>query len=84
MKTRLAIVILPLLMLSGLAAPAAAQTASPNRGGNPPPISSPFQALGNITRNPDAPPPPPPRQVTEPLRLPTVIPPNTIGTYSGR
>ena len=73
-------------MLSGLVASAAAQTASANRANSATGavIASPFQALGNITRNPDAPPPPPPRQVTEPLRLPTVIPPNTIGTTSGR
>jgi hypothetical protein len=76
MKTLLA-----LLILSGLAAPAAAQTASPNPMTAP--IPSPFQALGNITRNPNAPPPPQPRQVTSQPPLPTIIPPHTIGTYRG-
>ena len=50
---------------------------------NPVPAApvSPFLALGNILRNPEAPPPPPPGQGTsQPLPLPTAIPPNTIGT----
>jgi hypothetical protein len=44
-----------------------------------------MQALGNVIRIPDAPPPPQPPQVTSrPLALPTAIPPNTVGTNSGR
>ena len=46
-------------------------------------VVSPFQALANVIRNPDAPPPSPPPTVTsEPLSLPTAIPPNTIGQDS--
>ncbi len=76
----LVFLILPSFMLSGL--PAAAQTASSRAGASPvtgAPIPGAMQSLGNIIRNPDAPPPPPPRQVTSrPLALPTAIPPNTI------
>ena len=70
------------MMLSGFAVPAAAQTASSNAGANPvtgAPIPGPMQALGNIIRNPQTPPPPQPPQVTsQPLALPTAIPPNTV------
>lgn len=80
--------LLAVLILSGFAVPAAAQTASSNAGVNPvtgAPIPGPMQALGNIIRNPQAPPPPQPQQVTsQPLGLPTAIPPNMIGTGSGR
>jgi len=78
--------LLAILILSGLAVSAAAQTASSRAGANPvtgAPIPGALQSLGNIIRNPDAPAPPPPRQVTsQPLALPTAIPPNTVG--SGR
>jgi hypothetical protein len=41
--------------------------------------------LGNVIRNPDAPlPSPPPTVTSEPLSLPTAIPPNTVGTNNGR
>jgi hypothetical protein len=43
-------------------------------------VLSPFQSLGNIIRNPDAPPQAPQTGTSEPLRLPTAIPPNTVGT----
>ncbi len=86
MKRLLAVLILPGLILSGLAA--RAQTVSSNAGANPvtgAPIPGAMQSLGNVIRNPEAPPPPQPPQVTsEPLGLPTSIPPNTVGTYTGR
>jgi hypothetical protein len=42
-----------------------------------------MQSLGNVIRIPDALPPPQLPQVTsEPLGLPTSIPPNTVGTYT--
>jgi len=75
--------ILAILILSGLAAPAAAQTVSANAGANPvtgAPIPGSMQSLGDVIRVPDAPPPQQPPQVTsEPLALPTSIPPNTVG-----
>jgi hypothetical protein len=69
-----------IVMLS--VASAAAQTGQ--RGQSSTVVPSPFQSLGNIIRNPDAPPPPPPAVTSEPLRLPTAIPPNTVGTGSNR
>lgn len=76
------------MILSGLAAPAAAQTYSSNAGANPvtgAPIPGAMQSMGDVIRIPDAPPPQQPPQVTsQPLALPTSIPPNTVGTYSGR
>jgi hypothetical protein len=75
--------LLAVLIVSGLAAPAAAQTVSSNAGANPvtgAPIPGSMQSLGDVIRIPDAPPPPQPPQVTsEPLALPTSIPPNTVG-----
>jgi hypothetical protein len=86
MKRFLAVLILPILAGSGLAA--RAQTVSSQAGANPvtgAPLPGPMQSLGNVIRNPDAPPPPQPPQVTsEPLGLPTAIPPNMVGTYTGR
>jgi hypothetical protein len=86
MNRLLAVSILPVLIWSGLAAQA--QTVSSNAGANPvtgAPIPGAMQSLGNVIRIPDAPPPQQPPQVTsEPLALPTSIPPNTVGTSGGR
>jgi len=73
--------VLAFAILSFASAPALAQNQQPT----PVPPISPFQALGNVIRNPDAPPLSQPQTVTsEPLRLPTAIPPNTVGQNPGR
>ena len=87
-------IILSLAFLTVLTASAAAQAVSPAdprtrpSGGAPVsgttgyPIPGPFQALGNIIRNPTRPPPTPPTPVSG-APLPTAIPPNTVGLPSG-
>jgi hypothetical protein len=84
MKKLLPVLIMPGLVWSGFAAQA--QTVPSNAGANPvtgAPLPGSMQSLGNVIRIPDALPPPQLPQVTsEPLGLPTSIPPNTVGTYT--
>lgn len=71
------------VLLLGLTATGAMAQSSGNTGQAAPIIVSPFQALGNVIRNPDADPPrtyprhanPPP---AEPAPPPTIIPPGTL------
>jgi hypothetical protein len=71
------------IFLLGLSATTAMAQSSGNTGQAAPIIVSPFQALGNVIRNPDADPPRryPPRPVppqTEPAGPPSIIPPGTL------
>jgi hypothetical protein len=75
--------ILAIMVATAIGSPAWAQTQQPAQTTTL--VVSPFQALANVLRNPDAPPPSPPPTVTsEPLRLPTAIPPNTVGQNPAR
>ncbi len=69
------------VLLLGLAA-TGAMAQSRDNGPTTPIIASPFQALGNVIRNPDADPPRNyPRRAnptTAPVPLPTIIPPGTL------
>ena len=74
---------LAVLLLLGFAVAGAMAQSRDNAGQTAPVIASPFQALGNVIRNPDADPPRtypprpnPPR--TEPAAPPSIIPPGTL------
>jgi len=71
------------ILLLGLAATGAMAQSRGNTGQTAPVIVSPFQALGNVIRNPDADPPRkyPPRTSSpsvEPAPPPSIIPPGTL------
>jgi len=70
-------------VLALCAAPAWSQTSQREQPASV--VPSPFQALGNIIRNRNAPSPAPPQTGTSrPLALPTAIPPNTVGANPRR
>ena len=74
---------LAVLLLLGFAVTGAMAQSRDNTGQTAPVIAGPFQALGNVIRNPDADPPRryPPRPAppqTEPAGPPSIIPPGTL------
>jgi hypothetical protein len=66
------------ILILALAATAAMAQSQPRNGTNSPVVASPFQALGNVIRNPDADPPRKYTPRTTPAAPPTIIPPGTL------
>ena len=71
----------PAIFILGLAVTAAMAQSRPRDGAsgtNGPVVAGPFQALGNVIRNPDADPPRKYTPRTAPAAPPTIIPPGTL------
>jgi hypothetical protein len=83
--------LLAILLVAALATPALAQTyGAPrepdnnNRQGTVPVVPAPMQALGNVIRNPEAPPPRPPANPTGEPPLPSTIPQGALANPDSR